>query len=389
MNRLKKWHLTLTSLFHYPNIIKEIKRIDSNILFIFPYLQTGGGERVHAEIMKTFSHLNPTCLITYYSSNEDMKDEFEKHANVINLERWGWKKSFRQIMVKKVAKIMNNKPNAIVFGCGNHFFYDIIPLLNENVKKIDLMHSYLGNIPNSFEQYSLPYAHLLDNRVVLGRKHFNQIAKFYKENSIDCSVSDQVKVIHNKVSPPQEVIFKDFISPLKVLFVARNSSEKRPELFIEITQECYKRSLPIEFIMIGDFECYQDEVRSNVTITGRITNSNLLNSYYATAHFVAITSALEGFPMVILEGLAYGAVPLSTDVGIVSDYINEKTETGFIIENSQNTDLIKDQFIEKLEYAIQHPKQLSAMSIKGQMLIREEFSEEKFESSYRSLLLSK
>lgn len=390
LKKIKKWTETIWSVILYPKIIKEIRNSKSQIIFIFPHISTGGGERVHADIMKVVADHHPLCLISYFSINQDMKGEFQKHSQLIDLRRWGWKTSFKKKMVKKVASIINEKENILVFGCGNHFFYDMLPHLAPHVKKVDLMHTFLGHLdlPYAFERYSIPVAHLIDKRIVLGQRHKKRLTAFYQDHNLDLSFANRVLAIHNKIDTPDKIINKEFNGILNALFVARNGWEKRTELFLEITRECYKRQLPIRFTMIGDFENFTEEVNDNVTITGKITNKEVLNSYYEKAHLILVTSLFEGFPMVLLEGMSKGVVPICTDVGVISDFVNEEKRTGFIIANSDDVVHLKLAFLEVIESILNNPKILTDQFMNVQSLIKIEFTEDHFHKKYREVFES-
>lgn len=386
MNKVKRWYETIKSIVLYPKIIRKLKSTPSNIFFIFPCYETGGGERVHADIMKTVADLHPTCLITHISRNDDMKETFESISNLIDLRRWGWKRSFKKRMIHEVSKVINNKKEAVVFGCNSHFFYDLLPYLSTSVMKIDLMHTYLGdqNIQWSFEHYSLPVVEYLDKRVVLGQGHKKKLTSFYQKNHVQ--TPPETIIIHNKVDIPNSDISKSTSPELNVIFVARNTFEKRPHLFLEIAKQALQRKLALQFTMIGDFEAFIKEAPKNVTITGRIKSKNELDIFYNNADIILITSIFEGFPMVLLEGMSRGVIPISTDVGEVANFINEETETGYIISNNNDEDDIVQKFLEKLIHLTKTPDEISRISVKVQTLVQENFSERIFVQKYRNLL---
>lgn len=386
MNKVKRWYETVKSLVLYPKIIKELKSSTSNIFFIFPCYETGGGERVHADIMTAVADLHPTCLITHISRNDDMKETFESVANLINLERWGWKRSFKNKMLRKVAEVINDKPQAVVFGCNSHFFYDLLPYLSKSITKIDLMHTYLGDqdFQWSYERYSLPVVEHLTKRVVLGNGHKNKLISFYKQHQVNSP--PETIVIHNKVDIPESEILKPIPAEFNILFVARNTFEKRPHLFLEIAKRSLLNKLPLHFTMIGDFENFIKDAPKNVNITGRITSKRELDNFYNNAHVILITSIFEGFPLVLLEGMSRGVIPISTDVGEVASFVNEEMKTGYIISNDNDENDLIAKFVEKLMQIIKDPEQASIVSTNVQQLVRRNFSETTFVQKYRALI---
>jgi len=386
MKKQKTWKVKLTSLIHYPRIRLITKNLSSDIIFFFPHYNTGGAERVHLDIMKSLYEYNMTCYITEQSQDTDLKKEFEQIAPLVELFIWGWRPKYRKKFLPIIAKKINSMDNVVLFGCNSRFFYDLIPLLSTRVKCIDLIHTFLGEHEHSMDNYSLEHIPKLDARVVLGEAQRKKQIEFYSQKKIPAIYLDRIKVIPNKVDYPTEFVKKDYGSDLIVLFVSRDSEEKRPLLFMEITKICYNLKLPFKFIMIGEFEKYRDAVKDNVDILGKILDKPALNEFYSKAHFVILTSLFEGLPLVLLEGLSQGAIPLTTNVGEIPSYINEDLQTGFLINNSNDESKLVNEFINKLKSIDANRNVLPKFSECGQKLVRRYFNEETFQYKYQSLI---
>lgn len=387
MKKITKWKETLKALFLYPSIRQKTKRLDSTIFFFFPQYQTGGAERVHLNIMRSVADRKPTCFITDLSVNHDLRDEFKRYARLINLHRWGWKTSFRKKMAKKLAAEINKIDNPIVFGSNSEFFYDLFPHLKESCVKIDLLHTDLSHLPLSIENYAAPVTHQLTRRVVLGESHKEKLKPFYTRKGIPLAEIEKIRIIPNGIPiPPDPPPIKDYSDIMTVLFVGRNSHEKRPELFIEIAAEAYRQKLPFTFQMIGDFESFSNHRPANLEIIGKITDAERLNSYYREAHFIFITSIFEGFPMVISEGMAQGVIPVATDVGEISMDINSEKNTGFIVPDYADTDDIVKGFIHIMRKVADNRDELAEIANNGYEVAKGKFSDDVFRQRYRDLL---
>src|SRR5690606_22343176 len=153
--------------------------------------------------------------------------------------------------------------------------------------------------------------------------------------------------------------------------------------------KCEELGLPFIFTMIGDFENYRHELTKNVNFIPRIKDKSQLNLHYAKSHLVMLTSSYEGFPMVLLEGMALGNIPIITDVGEVSSWVNESSGTGFIVENYPDTDHLISGFVDKLTFIANHKELLPEMSMNVINLIKKSFNEESFTKKYRDLLILK
>jgi len=74
----------------------------------------------------------------------------------------------------------------------------------------------------------------------------------------------------------------------------------------------------------------------HVAVHGWLSRSEL-DHLYASAHFVLLPSLSEGFPKVLAEGMAFGAVPLAADVGAIGQEF-EALDAGIALESSSVDD---------------------------------------------------
>lgn len=384
MIKMKKAKGTIRSLLAYAKIARDLKKIDSQIFFVFPTYQIGGGERVHADIMALVADQNPTCFITEIPENNGFKDDFYDAANVIELQRWATKKAFIPTMAKKIAKVINKQDKAVVFGCNANFLYTLTDYLNEDVEVIDLTHAFTPNLMG-MEFYSLPYVQRIDKRIVIGNKTRNDYRKLYEKQGISLDYMDRFKIIPNQIEAPKNYLKERFTLPLTVIFVSRNSPEKRPEAFLKIAKECHERELPMRFMMVGDFEEHQEKYGDYIKLTGPITDKTELDRLYKMSDLILITSVLEGFPMVLLEGMAHGVVPISTTVGEIPFLIDEKFKTGYLVENVEDEEELIRSVVEVLKACAEDLEKLRLFSKTAYTLIKEKFSAEKFAENYRNI----
>lgn len=365
----------------FPNIQNK------DVYFFFPSVHLGGAETVHADIIENFNDKNTVCLVTGFSANNFSENRFKKHTKLINIFSIVKVKLLKKKSLKLIAKSINNSKKPIVFGSNSHFFYDLIPYLDEKVKVIDLIHAFSYEENSAAEKVSLKVVERINNRVVLGEKTKTDFKELYLKENKNLALLERIKIIKNKVNVPEVKIVKDFLSPMVILFVARDSYEKRPELFFEIAKKSYEINPDIKFKVIGDnFENH--EITPNVEIIGPIQEKNIINTYYKEAHLILITSSREGFPMVILEGMSYGVVPICTNVGEISEFINEKNRNGFLIENSVDEQKIVANFVEKIICFKNNIEILEEYSSNTFTSLNTEFNPLSFENAYKDLFFN-
>lgn len=385
MNKFKKALQTVYSVYQYPHIAWDLKNSTTSVFLFFPTYEIGGAERVHIDIMEAIKSLEPICFITSIPLNNGFKNEFENASRLIELRRWGNKKVFVGKMASLIAKNINRKKNPVVFGSNSTFFYDLIPYLDNKVKIIDLTHAFSEPLLAP-ERYSIPYIPRIDKRIVLGNKTLNNYKNLYQKNAIDSIYLNRFKIITNQVKPADNFEKKKWKrSPLKIVFIARNSQEKRPALLFDIVTRCMELKLAVNFIIIGNFSAYQDPHKEYATFTGEITNQHKISEIYQNAHLILITSSSEGFPMVLLESMRYGVVPISTNVGEIPDFISEEKQTGFLINNDQSDAELLQNFVDRISMCIENRDQLEKYAKNNVEMVKKDFSTKKFKNAYLEL----
>lgn len=125
---------------------------------------------------------------------------------------------------------------------------------------------------------------------------------------------------------------KVFNNSFIVTFIGRLEPEKGVERIIEAL-----KCIPIEKIsmvnFIGDGDktnFYKKEtefLRNKVAFHGFL-EKNAVHQILSKSHFLLLPSNSEGFPKVIAEAICYGTIPVVSNVGSISHYIDETT--GFL-----------------------------------------------------------
>ncbi|MFK7114421.1 glycosyltransferase family 4 protein [Flavobacterium oreochromis] len=365
------------------SILPKIKNI--NFFFFFPSYHMGGAETVHGDILKVFKNEQTVCFITGFSANNYNLKNFQSNSLLFDIYNTVKRSKLKKKIIRLISKQINNSKKPIVFGCNSMFFYDLIPYLEDHVKIIDLIHAFSYEEPNASEKYSLKVTERINSRIVLGEKTKNDFKQLYAENNLSESLMNRIQIIKNKVDIPEYKCEKTN-KKITILFVGRDSYEKRPWLFFEIAKRTL--DLPVEYLVLGDsFKEYQ--ATENLKVIGSIKEREILDAYYKKAHLLLITSSREGMPMVILEGMAYGVVPIATDVGEINSFINPKNENGRLINSTQSEEEIINDFIFEIKNFIDSPKLLELYSSNAYISLKEEFSEKIFSESYKLIILNK
>lgn len=385
--RIKRMIANFTALFLYPKIRRQLAK-KRDLYFFCHAWSFGGAERVHIDILNIFKAQNPICFITDRSKNKGFRKEFEAAADVLNLGRWTEKKSFKNHLYKKIAKTINKEKQPIVLGSNSRFMYELIPFLAPHVKIVDITHNFSDHNQGA-EWYSLPYIPRLDKRIVVGNHLIDRFRNLYKANNIPQHYLDKTVVIKNKITVNESLPEKNYAGKLQILFVARNSPEKRVNVLIKTAELCAQKNLPVEFKMIGNYDDLKTSIPSNTRIIGAIHDKKTLNNHYKTAHLLLLTSDREGLPLVILEAMSFGVVPISTNVGDLSNYISSERQNGVLLDSLEDEDKQADVFAKEILYIHNDTNRLKEFSANAFETIKEHFNEAEFSTAYRSAVHGK
>jgi glycosyltransferase involved in cell wall biosynthesis len=359
-------------------------RNNSGLFFFFPFFHLGGAEIVHRDMVTCLKPEHPWVFFTKRSPKKDaLRGDFAKVSRVFNW--WLLLKYSYPFSAGFMAGIINRHPRAVVFGCNTLFFYKMLPLLSPEVRKIDLIHAFGGGA----ELFSLPVVHLLNRRVVITQQTAQDLAAQYRSNGIDPSLGQRVLLIENRVDIPVQIPEKRVDAPLQLLYVGRGTEEKRVRLVGKIAAACARNGLPVEVTLVGDAAGAVDPAdRDFCRFTGELSDRALIARQYDRAHILLVTSSREGFPMVIMEAMAHGVVPISTDVGGISRHLTQGNN-GWLVDATSAEERIVDDFCRIIQRLCDDRQQLQTMSRAAFDHACEHFSGREFCSAYRSLILDR
>jgi L-malate glycosyltransferase len=368
------------------NVLYSYKIKKSEFVFFFPYYHTGGAERVHISILEALKNKKNTVIFTHGSATKSLYKEFEKNAQIIELNPILNKKNNRideSLQNKIVKKINSSKTIKAVFGCNTKYYYKIIARLDPKIKKIDLFHAFEKN--DSRVDDIIASVSIISHRIVINQRAKDTILKYYQLHGVSNSETNKIRIIQNGINLPETVLKNKDDTNIKIGFVGRWSPEKRPELFLKIAQNI-KSILPnISFIMAGTGMKSNLELimQYGVGFIGEITNEKELISLYESLHFVVLTSEYEGFPMVFMESMCYGVIPVTTNVGGISEHVTH-LENGILINETQDDKIVSVACQEILGLlANSESKKTMAQSCYNYAF--EHFGNKNFENEYQKL----
>ena len=384
--------LQITKLF-WRLLIFQVRDINvirnGEFLFFLPAYHTGGGEKVHRDIVNVLSrHKKVVIIFTNSSSNDHFLRDFNIVASCIYVQDFlQFDLRIRRIFEIMLCNVINHsKKLQLVFGANSTFYYDILTKLKQELKKVDLIHAF--SYPDyGFESYSLNAVPIIDIRIIISDKTLRDFKSFYSENGLD-RYFNRLKRIHNLCEyEPIKVnhIEKKFQNSkvINIAWIGRNSIEKRLNIYNELADSFVNSDVQINFNLVTD-ERGTNPLSPNIIHLDRIEDSNTMKEFLSEQHLLIITSYREGLPLVYMEAISQGVIVLSTKVGALPDFIEDGVN-GFLFDDYNLVLNLKEKILEicsNVETLIPYAK-------RSLNVFKKEFSPEQFRKQYFELLIEK
>lgn len=350
---------------------------DDTIILFFSNYGWAGAEVVHLEITRQLYRHNRVFIIFQlpYEKEPNYRQEFIKHsAGICVLQK---ENIYKRIIWRYIRFKLKHIPKTTLFGSYSYIFYRVI----ESAKKhrvIDLIHAFDSN----YELSALPVIPALDQRIIISESLRGKLHKLYEQRGIDTKYMDRVTCIPNGI-PVNDTYpaGKDF-NRLNLLYVGRDAPEKRLYLIKKILEKLIKNGVDFSFTAVGgDFKLFKSfDHLPQVRCLGILKRTDLKEIYYQ-ANIILTTSSREGFPMVMMEAMAEGIIPVSTDVGGIPDNITHM-ENGVLISDDLNEDVIVENFYKNLVMLNSEKSKLNQFSKAAFQYAKDNFSIEKFNERY-------
>lgn len=359
----------------------------ANLVFYFPYYHLGGAEQVHLDIVKAVQHKKCVVIITHASATPYFLPALKEVATVIELNSIINKKSktVTRLLLKSIAYYINSSKTVHkVLGCNSVYFYESLPYIKK--EKLDLIHAVA---PDDWTRAMLanaaPHLH---KRIAINKNGVTDLNTIYKNYHIPLEKQPHVAVISNGIAFPQnDMQVTKAVDCLNIGFVGRWSQEKRPELYLEIASS-FKGDKKLQWSMAGSGLKHRNELITTAGVINleQINDKHILAALYKKLHFILITSTYEGFPMVLMEAMAHGVIPVCTNVGGISEHITHGIN-GFLVDvNNKSDKELVAQFAALIELFKSDAVDLNKIGLACSAYAKAYFSIEKFNQAYNKLL---
>jgi glycosyltransferase involved in cell wall biosynthesis len=158
---------------------------------------------------------------------------------------------------------------------------------------------------------------------------------------------------------------KQLVSPIKMIFVGRLEPAKGVDFCLDIIHKMHNQ-VGVHLAVLGDgpersklqAKSALLKIEPFVTFHGWVPHDEV-KRHLAEAHFILLPSASEGWPKVLSEAMAYGVVPVASNVSAIPQILSE-TQTGFALPPSD-----VDQYVQAILDLVKEPFKWKAMIDSG------------------------
>ena len=357
-----------------------------DVFFFFPFYHTGGAEKVHSLIAKATGGENCIIFFTRKSHNTTFYQTFaETGCEIRDISRYTDNKLlyFLNIIFRGIVTGYINWQikQPVVFNGQSNFGYKISPWVAKSVKQVELIHSI-----SNFSYIRMPFLPFIEKTVMISVEKIKEHLILYRKFGIPEQYDAKINYIAN-ASEFDSISLRDKIySDVTVLYSGRATAEKRSHLVTEIAKRVHAANAAIQFVMVGDeFANLRTAETSFVQFKGNIADQNELKAAYLQSHVLLITSSTEGFPLAVIEGMAYGAAIVATPVGDLPVHIREN-QNGFLFSSVQDEEKIVQEGAEYILRLADNKALLKEIAANNIQYAQDNFSFRKFAEAYQQII---
>ena len=337
-------------------IIPEKENNKINLLFIMPWMITGGADLFNLNLVKGLDKDKFTVTIITTEPNKNvLRQEFEKYATVYDLTSFLDQKYWLAFINYIIKKENIN----LILNSNSKFGYAILPYIKSTyveIPIIDYVHmEEWYNRNGGYPRYSAMYKSVIDKTLVCN-ENSRKILINYFGKSEDEVETVYIGVDENKFNPEkynkqkilQKYLRKD--EKKKILsYICRISEQKRPMLLLQIIAKLKQKRQDFKVLVVGDGnllgkmkeKAKELNIYDDIVFIGALSNTSEI---YAISDLTINCSLKEGLALTSYESLSMGVPVVSSDVGGQKELIT--SEVGKTIEVIQNEE---DIYLEKYD----------------------------------------
>jgi glycosyltransferase involved in cell wall biosynthesis len=362
------------------------KKNKSHLFFFFDRYSVGGAQKIHIDILHSVDGIAKQVFFTRKSVDKSLQHLFYTLPNTKSTDIHFWCDNWllRLFSVHYFCFYINQHRRAHIFGSNSTYFYDLLPFLHKRVVRTELLHNFTYG-KNGMEFFGLANHRFLHHRVIYDNLTKRNIQEQYQHYKVPHDYLNKILFIEPGV-PISNDFKKDFSGSLHILYAGRGGPQKRVWLINQIATHFLQIKTNVVFHFAGTMEADLSAIVMQHSIMhGVVSDAAVMQKIYEHCHVILLTSAYEGFPMVIKEGMANGCIPVVTALEGNKTHLTNRFNA-LLIEEISNEPMIVQQAIEHIETLIQNNELVQALSANSRNYAEVHFNKAAFVIAYKKLL---
>lgn len=338
-------------------IPKRINKKDTiNILFIIPWMVTGGADLFNLSLVKGLNKERYEITIISTEPNENvLRQEFENNENVRVYDLTSFLD--KRYWVAFVNYIIQKENINLIFNSNSKTGYSMLPYIKSMYPEIPIL-DYVHmeewyNRNGGYSRYSSMYNSIIDKTMVCNGNSKKILEEHFRRNP------DEVQTVYigvdeEKFNPDRynkEELEKKYLGGTTnkkiISFICRISEQKRPLLFLEIIKKLKEKRQDFKVLVVGDgnlLDKMKEKAKKmnlleDIIFLGEIKNTGEI---YKISNVTVNCSLKEGLALTSYESLSMNVPIVSSDVGGQKELISK--DVGEIVKLMQNEE---DVYLEK------------------------------------------
>jgi len=355
--------------------------------FFCPSYSIGGGERVQGDIIEAVSDKKIFIIFNRKSANDgSLHLHNRSHTTMYDISKYTDNKYlyFMNLVYRGVCAqyINQQKKSPVVFIAQSNFGYKVTPHIKRSITITELIHMYTAD----FLWVWAPFIQFINKRILLGPSIKEKFKQAYKQNGIPEKYLERIIIIPNCLEYlPAKLIEKPKKDVLDIYYAGRGSAQKRIWIIVKIIEECRRQNLPVRFSLAGSFKNELPQyLIDDGTFIGEVKAGKPMQDLHAKMDMLLMTSAWEGFPMVIMEAMSFGVICNVCAVDEIPNYIVHQ-QTGLIISEVNDEAKIIEQAIENIKWMLTHSIECKQIIANSFQIAQENFVRARFNNSYQEV----
>ena len=327
-----------------------IDKTNLHICFAAPWLKLGGVDHCILQLARAFRRLVPTArlhLVTTQGGLAVGKENATLFDNLIFLSDLEWDQKTRlcDSIFQSMDLVINAHSDAAYESLRWRLRRPKQQRTGVHLPYLHVMDEAKGRLVG-FPWKAVEVEHSVDGFVVIS----NNLRNFLVNQGVS---PYRIRLARNAsvVAPPSKEAALELLkqkserhpsgAPIKLLFAGRADYQKGITRLKLLADELLATGVPFELTFVGGSVLQAERVtwpKEVVRLMPATHDEEQLASYYAEADIFVLLSRWEGVPLSLLDAMAHGCIVIATDVGAVSELIDDG-RNGFLVPNGVDSDV--------------------------------------------------